>query len=279
MYNNYEIIYIIIICRKLYLQKILSQKRYIYSKENNQRYKKSGIRNFISNYWPIKNNNKQIQCVIPALTTPIFNKTISVKTSTINFQQKDIPSYRMTDKTRCNSFPKIIIPRRMTTNIQTQADKCLCLNCTQNKLSVLVDYTNGKYAKKIDIKNEEKMSLKDKNICDICASIEMNASSSEIIWPRMEKYNIHSALQTEEDINMHSNEPLNETYDLANWQNKIISGRTFCCNHVSDKQLKNCITLSSPTDYRPLSKELHFDMSNVSSRLYNCLEKLDDITA
>lgn len=253
----------------------MSQKRYIYSKEYNQGCKKSGIRNFVSNYWPIRNNNKQIQCVIPALT-PIFNKKVSVKTSTINFRQKDIQSYRTTDKTKYNSFPKIIIPRRMT-NMQTQADECLCLNCVQNKSSVLIDYTNGKYAKEIDIKNEEKMNSKEKNVCDICASIEMDASSSGIIWPRVRKYNICSALQTEEDINIDSNGPLSQTCDLANWQNRIMSARTSCCNHISD--INNCIILSSPTDYHPPSKELHFDMSNISSKLYNCFEKLDDIIA
>lgn len=66
------------------VKEILSQKRYIYSKENNQGFKKSGIGNFISNHWPIENNNKQIQCVIPALT-PVCNRKISVKTSTSNF--------------------------------------------------------------------------------------------------------------------------------------------------------------------------------------------------
>lgn len=104
----------IIINVKVYLQKVLSQKRYIYSEENNQEYKKSGTGNFISNHWPIKNNNKQIHCVIPASTTPLFNRKISVKTSTSNFQQEGIQSYRT--KTRCNSFRKIIFPKK--TNMQ-----------------------------------------------------------------------------------------------------------------------------------------------------------------
>lgn len=253
----------------------MSQKRYIYAKENNQEYKKSGIRKFISNYWPIKNNNKQIQCVNPALITSICNKKVSVKTSTINFPlKKDIQLYRTTDKTRCNSFPNIIIPRRITTNIQTQVDKYLCLNCIQNKSATLINYTNKKYTKEIDTKNEEKTSFKEKNIC---ASIEID-TSSKIICSQMKKHNICSALQTEEDINIHSNEPLSKTYDLAKWHNKIMSVRTFSWNHVSDKKIKNCTTLSSPTDYHAPSKKLHFDMNNISNKLYNCLEKLDDIT-
>lgn len=98
------------------MQKVLSQKEYLYSGENNQECKKSGTENFVGNYWPI-NNNKQIQCVIPALTIPMLNRKISVKTSTSNFQQKGTQLYRMTNKTKCNSFPKIIIPRQMITNI------------------------------------------------------------------------------------------------------------------------------------------------------------------
>jgi len=62
----------------------LFQRRYIYSEES-QDNKKSGTENF-SNHWPIK-NNKQIQCVIPALIL-LFNRKISVKTSTSDFQQE-----------------------------------------------------------------------------------------------------------------------------------------------------------------------------------------------
>jgi len=129
MYSNY-----IIIIKKLYLQKeFLSKKRYIYSEENNQEYKKSGTENFISSYWPIKNNNKQIQCIIPALTlTRILDRKISVITSTSNFQQRGIQSCQMTGRGRYNNFSKIIIPRRMKTNVQTQTDERMCLNCLQN---------------------------------------------------------------------------------------------------------------------------------------------------
>lgn len=105
--------------------------------------------------------------------------------------------------------------------------------------------------------------------------------SSQVIWPRMKRYNIYSALQTEEDINVHSNKPLSQTYDLVEWQNKIMPMGTLCsccCNRVFDKRHKNFVTLSSPIDYHPSSKALDFDMSNVSNKLYDCLEKLEDIT-
>jgi len=110
------------------LQKeFLSKKRY--SEENNQEYKKSGTENFISSHWPIKNNNKQIQCIISALTlTRILDRKISVKTSTSNFQQRGIQSCRMTGRARYN-FSTIIL-RRMKTNVQTQTDERL--NCLQN---------------------------------------------------------------------------------------------------------------------------------------------------
>ncbi|XP_024872928.1 uncharacterized protein LOC112455318 [Temnothorax curvispinosus] len=185
------------------VKKVLSQERYIYSEENSQGYKKSGTGNFISDPWPLK-NSKQIQCVIPALTTPVFNRKISEKTSTSNVQQKGIQTYRTTDKTKYNSFPKIIIPRRIKTNVQTQVGKRSCLNSIQHGSSALDNCTNRKNAKETDVKDEGKMITRKKNICDICA-IEMDALSSEIIWPRMKKSNIYSALQAEEDIKIHSN--------------------------------------------------------------------------
>lgn len=130
VYNNYV---------KVYLQKVLSQRRYIYSEESQDNIK-FGTENFISNHWPIK-NNKQIQCVIPALT-PLFNRKISVKTSTSDFQQEGVQLYRM--KTS-NSYRKIIIPKRMKMNMQVQRS---CLNCVQNGSSALDNCTDEKMRKK-----------------------------------------------------------------------------------------------------------------------------------
>lgn len=255
------------------MQKVLSQRRYIYSEKNNKGYQKSG-----AGEWPIK-NNKQIPCVIPALTTPVFSRKMSVKTSTSNFQQRHIQLCQTTGKARCNSFPKIIIPRRMKTNIiQTQVDKRLRLNYLANGSLALDAYTD-KDTKKTNDEDEGRKITRKRNICDICA-IEMDASSSQIIWPRMKRYNIYSALQTKEDINIHSNEPLNQTCNLAAWQNRIMPMKPSCCNHVFDKKLENCTGLSNPIDYHPSSKALtDFDMSNVSDKLYDCFEKLEHITA
>lgn len=124
------------------MQKVLSQRRSIYSEENNQGYQKSGV-----GEWPIK-NNKQIQCVIPTLTTPVFNRKMSVKISTSNSQQGDIQSCQ-TSKARCNNFPKIIIPRQMKTNIiPTQVEKRLRLNYLHNGSLALDAYTNDKNTKR-----------------------------------------------------------------------------------------------------------------------------------
>ncbi|XP_036138947.1 uncharacterized protein LOC105829606 [Monomorium pharaonis] len=149
--------------------KLCQQLRHVYSEENNQRYEKFETGDFI-NHWPIKNNNKQIQCVIPTLTTTIFNRKISVKTSTSNFQRGGVQTYRTADKAIRNTFSKIVIPRRMRANIQIQIDKCSCLNCQQNESSTLDDYINrGTNVKETDDAVEGKKITRKRNICDICA--------------------------------------------------------------------------------------------------------------
>lgn len=258
----------------------MSKEKYVYPEENNQGDTKFVTGNFISNYQPMKSSNKQIQCVISASTSPTCSKKISVKTSTSNFQRRGIQVRRTTGKAICDNFPKIVIPRRIKTNIQTQ-DECSHLNCQQNELSILHDCINGTNTKEIDDEVEGKNITKKGNICDICA-IEMDASSSQIVWLRMKRNNIYSTLQTKENTNIHSNKSLNHKYDLADWQNRLIPVRTSCpccCNHISRKKLKNYVVLSNPTYYYSPSETLDFDMSNISYKLYDCLEKLGDMQA
>lgn len=121
--------------------------------------------------------------------------------------------------------------------------------------------------------NVKKDITKKNNIC----IIEMDVSSSKITWPRIKRQNIYPVFQTREAINAHSKESLNQTCDQTDRQNWKYVSCPFCCNHISAEKHKNLMSYFTNYSHFP-SKTLNFDMSNVSSRLYNYLEKLEDIT-
>lgn len=267
----------------LYSQNILSQRKYINLEEihqGNQQYK---TKDFIDGYWSLKNKNKEIKCAIPVLTTPILNGKISVKTSNSMFQQSDSLNQSCqrnerqskTSKTRYTNFPKTI--RWMKTNTQTQNRKCSYFNYLENRLSLLADYANVRNTSEMDKNGEKKVTRKNNAYI-----IEMDILLSQIlIWPRIKRDNIYFVFQTGEDVNAHSKELLSQicdqTEDWRNWRS-VKASCPVCCNHISAEKRKTLMSyLTNYSDFPP--KTLNFDMSNVSGRLYECLEKLENITA
>lgn len=257
------------------IENILSQRKYInYPEQNHQKHKKYKRENFDS-HWSLKNKNKQIQCAIPVPITPMSNKKISVKTSNPKFQQSNSlnPSRRRTSLRRSN-FPKRITPKWMKTHTQMQTGKCSYFNYLENNLSFLNDNAN--------VKNENGEKNMTKN--NTCVIETMDVLASQIMWPRIKKsHNIYSALQTR-SVNSCSKDSLSQACDLTDdWRNrsKALTVKTSCplfCNHISAEKRKNL--MSYLTNYsRFPTKTLNFDMTNVSDRLYDCLEKLEDITA
>lgn len=266
-------------------QNILSQRKYINLEENHQGNQKYKTKDFIDGHWSLKNKNKQVKCAIPVLTTPILNRKISVKTSNSMFQQSDSLNQSCrrnerqsrTSKTKYTNFPKTITQRWMKTNTPTQTRKCSYFNYLENRLSLLADYANVRSTSEMDENREKKVTRKN-NAC----IIKMDISSSQIlIWPRIKRHNIYSAFQTREDVNAHSKEPLSQicdqTEDWRNWRS-LKASCPLCCNHISAEKRKTLMSyLTNYSHFPPTT--LNFDMSNVSGRLYDCLEKLEDITA
>lgn len=236
-----------------YSQNILSQRKYLNPEETQQEYK---TEDFIDD-WLLKKKNKQVQCSIFALQTPILNRKISVKASNLTFQQSDSldQSCRKTNKTRHTSFPKTITPRWM--NAQTQTSKCSYFNYLENKL-FLDDYASIKDTSKMD-KNVKRDVTKKNNSC----IIEMDVSSSKIIWPRIKRH-IYSATQTREAINAHLKESLSQTCDQTDWRiwKSVKASCPFYCNYISADKCKNPMSYFIYYPHFP-PKTLNFDMSNV----------------
>ncbi|KAM0733346.1 hypothetical protein ACS0PU_012895 [Formica fusca] len=226
------------------IENILSQRKYINPEENHQGNQKYKTENFIDGHWSLKNKNKQVQCAIPALATPILNEKIPVKTLNPKFQQSDSldQSCQRTSRTRYTNFSKRITQGWMKTNMQTQTRKFSYFNHLENRLSLLADNTNVRNMSKMDA-NEEK--------------------------------------KTREDVIARSKELLSQICDHdKDWRNwrSVKAFCPFCYNHISAERRKTLMSYLTNYSHFP-SKTLNFDMSNVSGRLYECLEKLENITA
>lgn len=105
--------------------------------------------------------------------------------------------------------------------------------------------------------------------------------SQILIWPCIKRHNIYFAFQTREDVIARSKELLSQICDHdEDWRNwrSVKAFCPFCYNHISAEKRKTLMSYLTNYSHFP-SKTLNFDMSNVSGRLYDCLEKLENITA
>ncbi|XP_070160090.1 uncharacterized protein [Polyergus mexicanus] len=186
------------------IENILSQRKYINPEKNHQGNQNYNTENFIDDHWSLKNKNKQVQCAISALATPILNEKISVKTLNPKFQQSDSldQSCRRTNRTRYTNFPKTITQRWMKTNMQTQTRKCFYFNHLENRSSLLADYAN--------LRNMSKMYA-------------------------------NGAKKTREDVTARSKGFLNQICDKdEDWRNwrSVKASCPFCYNHISAEKHK-----------------------------------------
>jgi len=221
---------------------MLFQNKYVNS-ENNYECEKFK-ENFVDSYQPQNKDTKQIQCAISTTTLP---EEISANISTTNFHvhQDNVPQYRRTGRMRYTNFPNKEIISSKPTKMK--------FNHMKKIRSSTLDNCINRSARKInENKNNKGVS---RNTYTDTYVIEMDIPLSESLQS-----------QTAED----------SAYHIKNFK---APAKEHCNEYNLDKQgvqdEVTSMTVSCPSS--PPSKSLNFDTNNISSRLYNYLEKLKKI--
>lgn len=227
--------------------------------ERDQQGYRTRTADFTHDYRSIRGYDKQVQ-YSPATLRAVGRA--SVRTSTPGFRQSGL------------NLLTVITPRRTKMNMHTQTGKR-----SHFKRARGIDLLNGLDARNeenID-ENEDKKILRNKNAFDICHLPRQK------IWPRTKRHDAQFALRMEEKGETYSNKPSNQVSYLNYRRDGVAPLRTSCPYHcdrvLTEKRERLAILMSRLAEYYPSHRMLDFDMSNVSDRLYGCLEKVEDITA
>lgn len=238
--------------------------------EANQQGYRTRTEDFTRDYPLIKSNDKQVHCSLATLRAV---RGVPLRTSTPDFRPSGSTnrSCRARDMTKSINFSKVITPRRMKIGMHTQTERRSYFSRLRNiNLPIILGFANERDMEIID-EDEIQKILRKRNTCDTCDLPRPKT------WSRTEGYKF--ALRTEEDDEANLNKSDNQIGYFNYQRDRIAPLKTSCpyhCDHVLAEKHENFTRF---VKYHPSRRTLDFDMSNVSGRLYGCLEKVEDITA